>query len=221
MTRSTTSLAAAAISLLASVAQGSIVLDFTDPSPAGPSDNTAGETLETGASFMVSGLTVTATPIGDNLNSDGLLANADSLGVDSDNVGAFTDVPNHIQFDGGEKLALSFDQDIEILVIDLQGLSPASEIARVTAGGFSIDLQTGVSGFNGTADRYTPTTPIFVAAGTQVIFEATQAGDDFGLQEMEVNVLKVVPEPSTYLIFAGLALCFGLVGWRRRRSRNA
>ena len=32
---------------------------------------------------------------------------------------------------------------------------------------------------------------------------------------------KIIPEPSTYLVFAGLALCFGAAGWWRKRCKAA
>ena len=158
-----------------------ITFNFRDPTPAGPDAGTAGETLETGVPFTMGGLTVTATPAGTSLSGDGLLSNNDSFGVDSGNFAGFTDVANHIQFDGAETLSLMFDQSIEITEIDLQALV-GSEAARVTAGAFSIDLSTGVSGFNGTTDVYTPATPIELPVGTPLVLEGIAAGGAFGLQ---------------------------------------
>ena len=193
-----------------------IVLDFHDPSPAGPDAGTAGETLETGAPFTVGGLTVTATPSGTSLFGDGLLANATAFGVDSNNTGTFTDVPENIQFDGAETLSLSFDKAIEILEIDLQGLV-GTEVGRVTAGSFSIDLMTGVAGFNGTTDVYTPATPIELSAGTPLVFEGIAAGAAFGLETITLNVVAV-PEPNSVAIWCLLAIV--TVTLYRRRTRR-
>jgi len=217
MHRST--LAIVLLALLGANPGHALVLDFTDPTPAGPDAGTAGETLETGAPFTVGPLTITATPMGDSLAGDGLLANNDSFGIDSNSNSSigFTDVADDIQFDGGEKLTLNFDLAIRILSIDLQGLV-GSEAARITAGAFSIDLFTGVSGFNGTTDVYTPATPIFVDANTPIVFEGTDAGAAFGLQGMEIDVIlpPVIPEPAT----AALGV-LALAGLAARRRPNA
>ncbi len=210
MTRSL-AVAIALSMILAAHASAALVLDFRDPSPAGPSDGTAGETLETGAPFVVGSLMVTATPTGTNLNSDGLLANADSFGVDSTNFPGFVDIPDDIQFDAAETLAIGFDQDIQILEIDLQGLV-GTEVGRVTAGAFTIDLFTSVAGFNGTTDVFTPAVPIYVEAGTPVLFETIAPGAEFGLQGMTIQI--VVPEPATAML--GLMGMVTLI--RRRRS---
>jgi hypothetical protein len=106
-------------------------LNFRDPTPAGPDAGTAGETLETDTPFMVGGLTVTATPFGASLFGDGLLANNNSFGIDSNNTTTFTDIPDDIHFDGAEILAISFDKTIEITEIDLQGLV-STEVGRIT-----------------------------------------------------------------------------------------
>ena len=200
---------------------GIIALNFRDPSPAGPGSGTAGETLETGTQFTFDGLTVTAVASGDSLFSDGLLANADSFGVDSNNTPTFTDIPDDIQFDGAEELAILFGQTIEILQIDLQGLL-GDEVGRVTAGSYTIDLFTGVADFNGRSDLFVPSTPILVPSGVPVVFETIAPGDAFGLQGLTVNVLSTdnaaVPEPGSVAIWSLIGLCMAGCCSRRRRD---
>ena len=202
---------------------GIIALNFLDPTPAGPGSRTAGEILETGTPFTFDGLTVTAVPSGDDLFSDGLLANADSFGVDSNNTPTFTDIPDDIQFDGSEQLAILFSQTIEILQIDLQGLL-GTEVGRVTAGSFTIDLFTGVDDFNGRSDIFMPATPILVPNGVPVVFETIAPGAAFGLQGLIVNVRSTdnaaVPEPGSVAIWSLIGLCMAGCCSRRRRSRR-
>ena len=50
-------------------------------------------------------------------------------------------------------------------------------------------------------------------------------GDGASIQGFAVTfdaneISNVIPEPSTYLVFCGLALCFGIAGWWRKRRKS-
>ena len=56
----------------------------------------------------------------------------------------------------------------------------------------------------------------FVGANGTIGF----SGSNGNIVLSELQVSAVIPEPSTYLVFGGLALCFGAAGWWRKRRQN-
>ena len=136
--------------------------------------------------------TMTVTGTGGNLNS-----NAGSIGIGDD------------QIDGtGEAVSMTFNSNIDLISIDMSGVGTnAADGARLTIGATSIDLFTGVSGFNGTSDTYTPASPIRVASGTSIILTGSTTTSSFGLQ---TSSFSIVPEPTSLGLFS-LVIAAGLL----------
>ncbi len=101
------------------------------------------------------------------------------------------------QIDGTtEAITISFDTAIDFVSIDLGGVgSDSTDGANLTVGTETpIDLYTGVSGFGGTSDIYTPTSAIRVNAGDTIVLTGSEATSSFDLEEM---TFTAVPEPAT------------------------
>ena len=112
-----------------------------------------------------------------------------------------------------EQLTISFDSDIEITEIDF-GVFGSGE--RFQVGDLVIDD----GDINGSDVAFFTDDPIFVAAGTPILFAPldTLSGgiSSIQLQDVTINVLPTaaVPEPSSMLALMGLA---GLLAVKRRR----
>ena len=110
-----------------------------------------------------------------------------------------------------EQFTISFDSDIEITAVDF-GVFADGERFQV---GTTIFEDSDLSGVD-VADL--SAAPIFVAANTPILFTPlnTLSGGNSSiqLQDVTINVLPTVPEPSSMLGLMGLA---GLLAVRRRR----
>ena len=120
------------------------------------------------------------------------------------------------QIDGtSEVITITFNKDVEFVSIDLGGVgSGSSDGASLTVASTVIDLFTGVSGFNGSSDVYTPSSPIALSTSGSIQLTGSSATSSFDLQSLTVSV---IPEPNTFGALAGL-LALGLAITRRRRS---
>ena len=110
-----------------------------------------------------------------------------------------------------EQFTISFDSDIEITEIDF-GVFGIGE--RFQVGDLVID-----DGDINTSDvAFFTDDPIFVAAGTPILFVPLDTlgggNSSIQLQDVTINVLPAVPEPSSMLALMGLA---GLFAAKRRR----
>ena len=131
-------------------------------------------------------LTMTVSGVGGDLNS-----NAGGIGVGDD------------QIDGiFESIAISFDRAVDFISIDLSGLvgSSTADAANLTLGSLEgIDLYTGVAGFEGTPDLYTPAGPVRINIGETIILTGSSSTSSFDLEKM---TFAAVPEPATFSMIA-------------------
>jgi hypothetical protein len=140
----------------------------------------------------------TLVPTGGDFNS-----NSGDFGIGDD------------QIDGtSEIVTITFDKAIEFNFIDFGGVgSTVADGVSLTVAGISVDLFTGVAGFSGSSDLYTPASPISLAIGQSIIVTGSSATSSFDIQTVNVSV---IPEPNTFALLAGFcALGFVMV---RRRS---
>ena len=200
------------------------------------------------ATLTQSGITLTVEAIGGNnaITFNGL---SEPIGVNGNNIPAnFGDGDGTafgIGVRGGagfaingntpEALSLSFNQNVVINSIDLNGIGfggAVNDRALVTIGGSVIDVfglnTVNVSGtaipgvtFNGGTtngninDVINFATPLSLPAGSTILLEGPNAGTGaFTLRGLDVNPVEVVPEPSSMMLlaFTGIAACL-----RRRR----
>ena len=122
-----------------------------------------------------------------------------------------------------EALVLSFDMDVELCSIDLNGIGVApnnNDRAIISFGGFVVDVfgnntvngtpPAGTTFSGGTTDVVTFGTPVVLTAGSTITLEGPNAGTGaFSLRNIKVNP---VPEPALPFGFVGLSL----VALRRR-----
>ncbi len=190
-----TSIAALTLALTVA-ASAEVTYDFTGK--AGVFDNETSVDVSVSDGDTGNTTTMTVNAIGGELNS-----NAGDLGIDDDVEPASTSD----KIDGtDEGITLSFDKDVELVVIDLGSVgSDATEGALLTIDAFDITLHTGVSGFNGTSDTYTPGSPIAISAGTPIQLTGSAATSSFDLEAITLNV---IPEPASLALLGlgGLAL---------------
>lgn len=94
-----------------------------------------------------------------------------------------------------EILTISFDKAVDLVSVDLGNVGTSiSAGARLKIGSLpDIDLYTGVAGFNGNTDVYTPAAPIRLNAGEAVVLKGSSETSSFHLQKM---TFAVVPEPA-------------------------
>jgi len=139
----------------------------------------------------------TLIPTGGSFNS-----NTDDFGIGDD------------QIDGtSEIVTITFDKAIEFNFIDFGGVgSTISDGAKLTIAGVSTDLFTGVTGFSGSSDKYTPSSPIEIAIGQSISVTGSSATSSFDIQTINVSI---VPEPNTYALIAGVFALVSVMFQRR------
>lgn len=119
---------------------------------------------------------------GGNLNS-----NSTGLGVGDANLDGTV-----------ESITISFSMDVEFNFIDLGGVGgDVSDGASFTINGTATNLFTGVSGFNGSTDVYTPSPPISLAAGNSIVLTGSSSTSIFDLDGINVTA---IPESSAALL---------------------
>jgi hypothetical protein len=118
------------------------------------------------------------------------------------------------QIDGtSEIVTITFDKAIEFNFIDFGGVgSTISDGAKLTIAGVSTDLFTGVTGFSGSSDTYTPSSPIEIAIGQSIGVTGSSATSSFDIQTINVSI---VPEPNTYALIAGMFVLVSVMFQRR------
>ena len=146
-------------------------------------------------------------------------ANSSSAGINTGNVTGAADAASAL--DAGETLTFTFtftNPDVRLTEVDFSGVggndgagNSAGDAAFVTAAGTSVSLFTGVSGFSGGSDTWTPAGGIALVSGDTLVVSAE---DNIILSSFTLTA-AAVPEPSSLVLF-GIA---GLFGTRRRRSR--
>jgi hypothetical protein len=145
----------------------------------------------------VNSATATLIPTGGDFNS-----NTGDFGIGDD------------QIDGtSEIVTITFDKAIEFNFIDFGGVgSTISDGAKLTIAGVSTDLFTGVTGFSGSSDKYTPSSPIEIAIGQSISVTGSSATSSFDIQTINVSI---VPEPNTYALIAGMFALVSVMFQRR------
>ena len=157
---------------------------------------------------------VTLSLVGISSNDTGAtVVNAGVSGFGINSAGGLGDGDSSTALDSGleEQFTISFDSDIEITAVDF-GVFGDGELFQV---GDTIFEESDLSGVD-VADL--SAAPIFVAANTPILFTplTTLGGGNSSiqLQDVTINVLPTVPEPSSMLGLMGLA---GLLTVKRRR----
>jgi len=128
-------------------------------------------------------VTMTVSSSGGDMNS-----NASRFGVDNDYI------------DGtAEMLTISFDKAVDFISIDLGAVgADISDGANLTIGSRSaIDLYTGVVGFSGSTDVYTPASPVRLNVGETIILTGSSLTSSSDLEQM---TFAAVPEPATFAL---------------------
>lgn len=175
--------------------------DFPFTAPGGFADSGQSSFMQTEA-----GVTLTAAASGGNGNIG--VANAPNANPTTVGIGVAGGGGAALQANG-ESITLSFDSNVSIESIVLDGHAPP-EIAGVALPGFSFSLQQ-ASTINGSApagtvfsgagaatvdDTVTFTTPFALAAGETVVFTNTTSGGYF-VRSITVNA---IPEPTSLLL---------------------
>ena len=193
--------------LFCSPSEASIqVLDLT-------TNGAAGAALDSGLSYVFSGVTLTASATS-TIGTPEVNATSSSLGVNI--TGNGSDISDQIDAAFGEELTFTFtfgpSYMLKLLSIDLLGVGPTTpgDDAHVYINANPpVVLHTGVTGFNGTTDVWTPAGGIPLSSGDTIRFVA---GTSFGIQTM---TFQVVPEPVSLCVWiVGTAVCLC-----RRKSR--
>jgi hypothetical protein len=132
-------------------------------------------------------ITMNVRSIGGELNS-----NTGDFGVGDD------------QIDGTDEIIiLSFDHAISITAIDFGGITDANDGANLktnSSPALDLNLSTGVVGFNGTSDIYTPQDPIILNAGETLSITGTHINAIFDLESIRFDV---IPEISSQSLTTG------------------
>lgn len=183
----------AALGLSSVISQAALTFDFTGNSDLNGSTplNITLSDLDTGIDTIM-----TITPTGGSLDS-----NSGDYGIDGTEPGETND-----QIDGIiEAISLSFDKDVDILFLDFGGIgNNVADGAGVTFGSFgSVNLFTGVTDFNGSQDIYTPTTPIRILSGENLVMTGSSETSSYDLETMSITV---IPEPSSIALMAMIGL---------------
>lgn len=151
--------------------------------------------------------TATLVPTGGSFNS-----NAGDFGINDGTEASETSD----QIDGTDEIVtITFNKDILFNFIDLGGVGPdADDGVSFTIAGSTTILETDVTGFNGTTDVYTPTSPISLLTGQSIILTGESTNSSFDIQSLNVTV---VPEPGTFALLSGFC---GLVFVMLKRRRG-
>lgn len=171
-------------------------------------DGLAGPALESTGTYTEAGVTINATATEGDLNSL-----STSFGVDGPASSA-TDDSDQIDNALGESIDFEFvftDLAVSIVSLDFVGVggTDGGDAVFISInGGTALELETGVSGFSGSSDIYTPGTPIALSSGDVLTITAEDVAG------IEGFTLDVVPEPTS-LALIGLG---GLLVARRRRA---
>ncbi len=145
-------------------------------------------------------ITMTVSSSGGDMNS-----NASRFGIVNDYIEGTAEI-----------LTISFDKAVDFVSIDLGAVGgDIADGASLTIGTQpAIDLYTGVSGFSGSTDVYTPASPVRLSAGETIVLTGSSLSSSFDLEKM---TLAVVPEPAT----AALSALGALLVWVARRASRA
>jgi hypothetical protein len=140
-------------------------------------------------------ITMNVRSIGGELNS-----NAGDFGVGDD------------QIDGTDEIIiLSFDHPISITAIDFGGITDANDGANLktnSSPALDLNLSTGVVGFNGTSDIYSPQDPIILKTGETLSISGTHINAIFDLESIHFDV---IPEVSSQSLKTGAVVLTLLV----------
>ncbi|MBC8207188.1 MAG: PEP-CTERM sorting domain-containing protein [Kiritimatiellales bacterium] len=182
--------------LMGGMAYADLLYDFTDKGGTFDGQTSVVIPLTDGAiSFNM-----TVSGSGGNLNS-----NLGNFGIGDD------------QIDGtSESITLTFSKPIDFKAIEFGSMvGGISDGANLTVAGSAIDLYTGVSGFDGTPDIYTPASPIRVNVGQSIVITGSSETSSFDLENM---TFEAVPEPAT-MSLVGIGGLLALIV-RRTKKQN-
>lgn len=142
----------------------------------------------------IGSLTITATATGGVFNS-----NKKNFGIVDTTIDGTAEI-----------VTLSFSQAVEITLIDFSGigsdLADGAKISTTTTPALSLDLFTGVTGFSGSTDIYTPATPIRLEPGESISFTGSSDTSGFELHSIQYNVIPEMSAQSLGTGAAGLTL---------------
>lgn len=127
-------------------------------------------------------------------------SNAGGLGIGTDTINGTS-----------ESVSISFNTDILFNFINLGAVGPdTSDGASFTIDGMTTNLFTGVTGFNGSTDVFTPSSPVSLIAGDAIVLTGSSATSIYDLEAINITA---VPEPTTAI----LGVLGSLSLFRRRR----
>ena len=145
---------------------------------------------KTSVQETIGALTISATSSGGVFNS-----NKSNFGIVDTTINGTAEI-----------VTLSFSQTVEITLIDFGGIgsdvADGAKISTTTTPALSLDLHTGVPGFNGNNDIYTPATPIRLEPGESISFTGSSDSSGFELHRIQYNV---IPEMSAQSLGTGAA----------------
>lgn len=149
---------------------------------------------ETSVQETIGSLTITATSTGGVFNS-----NKSNFGIVDTTIDGTAEI-----------VTLSFSQTVEITLIDFSGIgsdvADGAKISTTTTPALSLDLHTGVPGFSGSTDIYTPATPIRLEPGESISFSGSSVTSGFELHSIQYNVIPEMSAQSLGTGAAGLTL---------------
>jgi hypothetical protein len=142
----------------------------------------------------IGSLTITATSTGGVFNS-----NKNNFGIVDTTMDGTVEI-----------VTLSFSQTVEITLIDFSGIgsdvADGAKISTTTTPALSLDLHTGVPGFSGSTDIYTPATPIRLEPGESISFTGSSDTSGFELHSIQYNLIPEMSAQSFGTGAAGLTL---------------
>lgn len=145
---------------------------------------------KTSVQETIGALTISATSSGGVFNS-----NKSNFGIVDTTINGTAEI-----------VTLSFSQTVEITLIDFSRIgsdvADGAKISTTTTPALSLDLHTGVPGFNGNNDIYTPATPIRLEPGESITFTGSSDSSGFELHRIQYNV---IPEMSAQSLGTGAA----------------
>ena len=149
---------------------------------------------KTSVQETIGSLTITATSTGGVFNS-----NKNNFGIVDTTIDGTAEI-----------VTLSFSQTVEITLIDFSGIgsdvADGAKISTTTTPALSLDLHTGVTGFSGSTDIYTPDTPIRLEPGESISFTGSSDTSGFELHSIQYNVIPEMSAQSLGTGAAGLTL---------------